>query len=70
MTDDEEITYPRYDDDENLIEHPPVAHTEEEEVLEEEGGILNATQTSQSSVGQTILFPKTMQMQRIASRHE
>ena len=27
-------------------------------------GILNATQTSQSSVAQTILFPQTMQMQR------
>ena len=64
MTDDEEITYPRYDDDGNLIEHPPVVPTEEEEVLEEEGGILNATQTSQSSVAQTILFPQTMQMQR------
>ena len=38
--------------------------TEEEEVLEEDGGILNTTQTSQSSVAQTILFPQTMQMQR------
>jgi hypothetical protein len=64
MTDDEEITYPRYDEEGQLIEHPPVVHTEEEEVLEEEGGILNATQTSQSSVAQTILFPQTMQMQR------
>ena len=64
MTDDEEITYPRYNEEGQLIEHPPVVHTEEEEVLEEEGGILNATQTSQSSVAQTILFPQTMQMQR------
>ena len=64
MTDDEEITYPRYEEEGQLIEHPPVVHTEEEEVLEEEGGILNATQTSQSSVAQTILFPQTMQMQR------
>ena len=57
MTDDEEITYPRYDDDGNLILNPPVVSTEEEEVLEEDGGILHATQTSQSSVAQTILFP-------------
>ena len=61
---EEEITYPRYDDDGNLIEHPPVVPTEEEEVVEEDEGILNATQTSQSSVAQTILFPQTMQMQR------
>ena len=33
-------------------------------MLEEDRGILNATQTSQSSVAQTILFPQTMQMQR------
>ena len=33
-------------------------------MLEEEGGILNATQTLQSSVAQTILFPQTMQLQR------
>ena len=59
MTDDEEAYYPRYDDEGQLIEHPPVVHTEEEEVLEED-----ATQTSQSSVAQTILFPQTMQMQR------
>ena len=61
---EEEITYPRYDDVGNLLEGPPVVHTEEEEVVEEDGGILNATQTSQSSVAQTILFPQTMQMQR------
>ena len=47
---EEEITYPRYDDDGNLLEGPPVAQTEEEEVFEEDGGILNTTQTSQSSV--------------------
>ena len=64
MTDDEEITYPWYDEEGQLIEHAPVVHTEEEEVLEEDGGILNATQNSQSSVAQTILFPQTMQMQR------
>ena len=64
MADDEEASYPCYDDEGNLIEHPPVVHTEEEEVLEEDGGILNATQTSQSSLAQTILFPQTMQMQR------
>ena len=57
MADDEEATYPRYDDEGKLLEHPPVVDTEEEEVLEEDGGILNATQTSQSSVAQTILFP-------------
>ena len=61
---EEEITYPRFDDDGNLLEGPPVNQTEEEEVLEEDGGILNATQTSQSSMAQTILFPQTMQMQR------
>ena len=61
---EEEITYPRYDDDGNLLEGPPVNQTEEEEVLEEDGGILDATQSSQSSVAQTILFPQTMQMQR------
>ena len=54
---EEEITYPRYDDDGNLIEGPPVNQTEEEKVLVEDEGILNATQTSQSSVAQTILFP-------------
>ena len=64
MADDEEASYPRYDDEGKLLEHPPVDETEEEEVLEEDGGILNATQTSQSSVAQTILFPQTMQMQR------
>ena len=57
MADDEEVSYPRYDDEGKLLEHPPVVDTEEEEVLEEDGGILNATQTSQSSVAQTILFP-------------
>ena len=61
---EKELTYPRYDDDGNLIERPPVIQTEEEEVLEEDGGILNATQASQSSVAQTILFSQTMQMQR------
>ena len=61
---DEELTYPRYDDDGNLVEGPSVVPTEEEEALEKDGGILNATQTSQSSVAQTILFPQTMQMQR------
>ena len=64
MTEEEEVTYPRYDDAGNLIVDPPVVHTEEDEVLEEDGGILNATQTSQSSVAQTILFPQTIQMQR------
>ena len=34
---EEEITYPRYDDDGNLIEAPPVVPTEEEEVVEEDG---------------------------------
>ena len=62
MADDEEASYPRYDDEGNLIKNPPVDDTEEEEALEEEGGILNSTQTSQSSVAQTILFPQTMQM--------
>ena len=33
-------------------------------MLEEDVGILNATRTEQSSVGQTIVFPQTMQMQR------
>ena len=47
MADDEEASYPRYDDEGKLLEHPPVDETEEEEVLEEDGGILNATQTSQ-----------------------
>ena len=61
---EEEITYPRYVDDGNLLKGPPVNQTEEEEVFEEDGGILNATQTSQSTVAQTILFPQTMQMQR------
>ena len=61
---EEELTYPRYDDDGNLVDDSPVDQTEEEEVLEEDVGILNATQTSQSSVAQTILFPETMQMQR------
>ena len=37
MTEEEEITYPRYDDDGNLILHPPLVPTEEEEVLEEDG---------------------------------
>ena len=64
MTEEEEVTYPRYDDEGKLIVDPPVVPTEEEEVLEEDGGILNAAQTSQSSVAQTILFPQTMQMQR------
>ena len=53
---EEELTYPRYDDAGNLIEGPRVIQPEEEEVLEEDGGILNATQTSQSSVAQTILI--------------
>ena len=43
MADDEEASYPRYDDEGKLLEHPPVDETEEEEVLEEDGGILNAT---------------------------
>ena len=64
MADDKETSYPRYDDEGKLLEHPPVDETEEEEALDEDGGILNATQTSQSSVAQTILFPQTMQMQR------
>ena len=64
MTEEEEVTFPRYDDAGNLIVDPPVVPTEEEEVLKEDGGILNATQTSQSSVAQTILFPQSMQMQR------
>ena len=37
MAGDEEASYPRYDDEANLIEHPPVVDTEEEEVLEEDG---------------------------------
>ena len=61
---EEEITYPHYDHDGNLLEGPPVVPTEEEELVEEDGGVLNATQTSQSSVAQTILFPQTMQMRR------
>ena len=61
---EEEITYPHYDDAGNLLEGPPAVPTEKEEMVEEDGGILNATQTSQSSVTQTILFPQTMQMQR------
>ena len=61
---EEEITYPRYDDNGNLSEGPQVVSTEEEEVVEEDWGILNVTQTLQSSVAQTILFPQTMQMQR------
>ena len=64
MTEEEEATYPRYDDEGKLIVDPPVVDTEEEEVPEEDGGILNTTQTSQSSVVQTIMFPQTMQMQR------
>ena len=64
MTEEEEATYPRYDDEGQLIVDPPVVPTEEEEVPDEDGGILNTTQTSQSSVAQTILFPQTMQMQR------
>ena len=64
MTEEEEATYPRYDDEGKLIEEPPVEPTEEEEVLQEDEGISNTTQTSQSSVAQTILFPQTMQMQR------
>ena len=43
MTEEEEVTYPRYDDEGNLIVNPPVVPTEEEEVPEEDGGILNAT---------------------------
>ena len=64
MTEEEKVSYPRYDDEGQLIEHPPVVPTKEEEVPEEDGGILNTTQTSKSSVAQTILFPQTMQMQR------
>ena len=64
MTDDEEASYPRYDDEGNLIVEPPVVPVEEKEVPKEDGGILNTTQTSQSSVAQSILFPQTMQMQR------
>ena len=64
MTEEEEVTYSRYDDAGNLIVDPPVVSTEEEEVVDKDGGILDATQTSQSSVAQTILFPQTMQMQR------
>ena len=64
MTEEEEATYPRYDDEGKLVEEPPVEPTEEEEVLQEDEGILNTTQTSQSSVAQTILFPQTLQMQR------
>ena len=64
MTEEEEVTYPRYDDEGNLIVDPPVVPTEEEVVLEEDGSSLNATQTLQSSVAQTLLFPQTMQMQR------
>ena len=33
-------------------------------MVEEDGVISNATQTSQSPVAQTILFPQTMQMQQ------
>ena len=58
MTEEEEATYPRYDDEGKLIEKPPVEPTEEEEVSQEDEGILNTTQTSQSSVAQTILFPR------------
>ena len=64
MAEEEEVTYPRYDDGGNLIVDPPVVPTEEEEAVDEDGGILNATQTSQSLVAQNILFPQTMQMQR------
>ena len=45
MTEDEEATYPRYNDEGQLIVDPPVVPTEEEEVPEEDGGILNTTQT-------------------------
>ena len=58
---EEEVTYPRYDDAGNLVVDPPVVPTEEEEVVDEDGGILDATQTSQSSVAQIILLPQTMQ---------
>ena len=43
---EEEATYPRYDDEGQLIVEPPVVPTEEDEVPEEDGGILNTTQTS------------------------
>ena len=61
---EDDLNDPRYDDDGNLVDNDPVDQTEEEEVLEEDVGILNATQTSQSSVAQTILFPQAMLMQR------
>ena len=38
MADDEEASYPRYDDEGKLLEHPPGVDTEDEEVLEEDGG--------------------------------
>ena len=50
MTEEEEATYPRYDDEGKLIEEPPVEPTEEEKVSQEDEGILNTTQISQSSV--------------------
>ena len=40
---EEEITYPRYDNAGNLLEGPPAVPTEKEEMVEEDGGILNAT---------------------------
>ena len=36
MTEEEEATYPRYEDEGKLIVDPPVVPTEEEEVLEED----------------------------------
>ena len=61
---EDDLNDPRYDDDGNFIDNDIIDQTEEEEVLEEDVGILNATQPSQSSVAQLILFPQTMQMQR------
>ena len=56
---EDDVNDPRYDDDGSLVDDDLVDQTEEEEVLEEDVGILNATQNSQSSVAQTILFPQT-----------
>ena len=50
MTEEEEATYPRHNDEGQLIVDPPVVPTKVEEVPEEDGGILNTTQTSQSTV--------------------
>ena len=53
---EDDLYDPRYDDD-GTSTTIQFDQTEEEEVLEEDVRILNATQTSQSSVAQTILFP-------------